>query len=86
MLGGGDARGNDGSRNVASASQGGLGFDKDVRNVLLDASDRQHRTTTQKDEYLLFAKQGKVQENFKRLRIGGEDDEFGDTTIQGFRS
>jgi len=35
MLGGGDARGDDGSRNVTSTSQGCLGFDKDVWNVLL---------------------------------------------------
>jgi len=42
VLGGGDARSDDGSRDVASTSQGSLGFNKDVRNVLLDASDRQH--------------------------------------------
>ena len=41
MLGGGHACGNDGSRDVTSASQGGFGFDKDVRNVLLGAFDRQ---------------------------------------------
>jgi len=42
VLGGGDARGDDGSRDVAGASQCSLGFNKDVWNVLLDASDRQH--------------------------------------------
>jgi len=67
VLGGGDARGDDGSRDVASTSQGGLGFDKDVRDVLL------------------FAKQGKMQQNFERLRVSGKDYEFGDTTVQGFR-
>ena len=40
VLGGGDARGDDGSRDVASASQGSLGFNKDVRDVLLDTVDR----------------------------------------------
>jgi hypothetical protein len=48
VLGGGDARGDDGSRDVTSASQGSLGFNKDVRNVLLDASDRQHQNYLQK--------------------------------------
>jgi len=68
VLGGGDARGNDGSRDVASTSQGCLGFNKDIRNVLL------------------FAKQGKMQEDFKRLCVSGEDDKFCDTAVQGFRS
>ena len=35
--------------------------------------------------YLLFAKQGKVQENLKRFCVGGENDELGDTAVQGFR-
>jgi len=35
VLGGGYARSDDGPRDVASASQGGLGFNEDVRNVLL---------------------------------------------------
>ena len=42
VLGGGDARSDDGSRDVASTSQGCLGFYKDVWNVLSDASNRQH--------------------------------------------
>ena len=42
VLGGGDACSDDGPRNVASASQGSLGFNKDIWNVLLDASDRQY--------------------------------------------
>lgn len=86
VLGGGDARGDDGSRDVASASQGCLGFDKDVRNVLLDVSDGQHwNYTWLLSDYLFFAKQGKMQENFERFRVSGEDDELGDTTVQGLR-
>jgi len=88
VLGCGDARGDDGSRDIASASQGSLGFNKDVRNVLLGTPDLEFSTRiisrVRKSGYLLFAKQWKMQENFKRLCIGGEDDEFGDTTVQGF--
>lgn len=43
VLGSGDARGDDGSRDIASASQGSLGFDKDVWNILLDVSDCQRQ-------------------------------------------
>jgi len=52
VLGGGDARGNDGSRDVASASQGSLGFDEDVRNVLLGISNFQHQN------YLQYTEEG----------------------------
>jgi len=67
VLRGGDARGDDRSRYVASTPQGRLGLNEDVRNVLF------------------FTKQGKMQENFEGFRVGSENDEFSDTTIQGFR-
>ena len=87
VLGGGDTCGDDRSRDVASAPQGSLGFDKDIRDILLYRSDRERWITSGVSEtYLLFAEQGKMQENFERLCIGGENDEFGDTTVQGFRS
>ena len=87
VLGGGDARGDDRSGDIASPPQGSLGFDENIRNVLLNASGCQDQIISRLDEmdYLLFAKQGKVQENFKRLCVGGENDEFGDTAVQGLR-
>ena len=36
--------------------------------------------------YLFFAKQGKMQEDFDRFRVCGEDDKFGDTAIKRLRS
>lgn len=36
--------------------------------------------------YLFFAQERKVKKNLKRLGVGSEHDELGNTTIQGFGS
>ena len=36
--------------------------------------------------YLLFAKEGKVEKNFKGLGIGSQNDELSNTTVEGLGS
>jgi hypothetical protein len=37
------------------------------------------------ETHLFFAKEGKVEQDFERLGVSSQDDEFCDTTVKGFR-
>lgn len=59
VLGGGDTRSDDGSGDIASPSQGSLGFYKDVWNILLNTSDSQNQIISGFLKIVTFSSQSK---------------------------
>lgn len=87
VLVGGDTGSDDRPRDATSTTEGGLRCDEDVLDVLSSGVrqavyDIKLRFAT----YLLLAQQGEMEKDFQRLRIGSQNDQFSDTTVEGLGS
>jgi hypothetical protein len=87
-LAGRNTGGDNGPGNIAGTTKSGLGRQEDVRDVL----ERKHNyqryipISERENPHLLFAKEGKMEQDLEGFGVSSHDDEFCDTTVESLGS